>query len=143
MGRSGWRGPGVPVYPHDRPLRGRPLHLAAAHLGRSAAARWRENRFLAITPTHNTTIPKERTAMNIRINSLGLALGLAFSTALVSLCGCAGNRYEQSTGEHIDDKATSMRVKKALGADAEYKYSGVEVKTFKGTTQLSGFVDTD
>jgi osmotically-inducible protein OsmY len=80
--------------------------------------------------------------MNIRINSLGLALGLAFSTALVSLCGCAGNRYEQSTGEHIDDKATSMRVKKALGADAEYKFAGVEVTTFKGTTQLSGFVDT-
>ena len=80
--------------------------------------------------------------MQVRMTSVGLALGLAFTTAVTSLCGCAGNRYEQSTGEHIDDKATSMRVKKALGEDSQYKYSGVEVKTFKGTTQLSGFVDT-
>ena len=35
-----------------------------------------------------------------------------------------------------------MRVKKALGHDGEYKYPGVEVNTFKGTTQLSGFVNT-
>ena len=80
--------------------------------------------------------------MQLRMNSLGLALGLAVTTALASLCGCAGNRYEQSTGEHIDDKATSMRVKKALHEDGEYKYPGVEVTTFKGTTQLSGFVNS-
>ena len=80
--------------------------------------------------------------MQTRISSLGLALGLAVTTAVGSLCGCAGNRYEQSTGEHIDDKATTMRVKKALAADGQYKYSGVEVTTFKGTTQLSGFVNS-
>jgi|ERR1035441_1543018 osmotically-inducible protein OsmY len=80
--------------------------------------------------------------MKLRINGLGLALALVAATGLASLCGCAGNRYEQSTGEHIDDKATSMRVKKALGEDGEYKYPGVEVTTFKGTTQLSGFVNT-
>ena len=80
--------------------------------------------------------------MHVRMTSVGLALGLVVTTAVASLCGCAGNRYEQSTGEHIDDKATSMRVKKALGEDSQYKYPGVEVKTFKGTTQLSGFVDT-
>jgi osmotically-inducible protein OsmY len=80
--------------------------------------------------------------MHVRINGLGLALGSAMSTALVSFCGCAGNRYEQSTGEHIDDKATSMRVKRALNDDGQYKYPGVEVTTFKGTTQLSGFVNS-
>jgi osmotically-inducible protein OsmY len=56
--------------------------------------------------------------------------------------GCAGDRYHQSTGEQIDDKATSMRVKSALGDDSQYKYPMVEVKTFKSTVQLSGFVDT-
>jgi hyperosmotically inducible periplasmic protein len=80
--------------------------------------------------------------MKLQMKTLGLALGLAMSTALVSLCGCAGNRYEQSTGEHIDDKSTSMRVKKALHEDGQYKYNDVEVATFKGTTQLSGFVNT-
>jgi len=56
--------------------------------------------------------------------------------------GCAGDRYHQSTGEHIDDKATSMRVRSALHDDTEYKFPGVQVVTFKGTVQLSGFVDT-
>jgi len=80
--------------------------------------------------------------MKLLIRSLGLAIGLATTTALVSLCGCAGNRYEQSTGEHIDDKATSARVKSALSSDGQYKFSGVEVTTFKGTVQLSGFVNS-
>lgn len=80
--------------------------------------------------------------MKLQMHMLGLAVGLTMSTALVSLCGCAGNRYEQSTGEHIDDKSTSMRVKKALGEDSQFKYPGVEVVTFKGTTQLSGFVNS-
>jgi hyperosmotically inducible protein len=56
--------------------------------------------------------------------------------------GCAGNRYERSTGESIDDTATTMRVKNALGKDPVYKYPDVTVTTFKGTVQLSGFVDT-
>ncbi len=77
------------------------------------------------------------------MQTIGLAVGLGMmSLALTGITGCAGNRYEQSTGEHIDDRATSMRVKHALGEDAEYKYAMVEVKTFKGVTQLSGFVNT-
>src|SRR5438477_11859154 len=80
--------------------------------------------------------------MKILIHSVGAAVLLGASTAVVALSGCAGTRYEQSTGEHIDDRATSMRVKKALADDPEYKYTGVDVKTFKGTTQLSGFVNT-
>jgi osmotically-inducible protein OsmY len=66
-----------------------------------------------------------------------LALGI---TATFS--GCAGSRYERSTGESIDDSATTGRVKSALGDDSQYKYPGVKVTTFKGTVQLSGFVDT-
>jgi len=74
------------------------------------------------------------------IKSLGMALVLATaSTALVS--GCAGNRYTESTGENIDDSATTGRVKMALGGDAVYKYPDVKVTTFKGTVQLSGFVN--
>lgn len=61
--------------------------------------------------------------------------------SLVGLTGCAGDRYSQSTGEHIDDRATSSRVKSALGANPEYKFDEVNVTTFKGTVQLSGFVD--
>jgi len=80
--------------------------------------------------------------MKTKMHIVGLVICLVTPAALVGLSGCAGNRYEQSTGEHIDDRATSSRVKEALSDDTQYKYSQVEVKTFKGTVQLSGFVNT-
>ena len=58
------------------------------------------------------------------------------------LTGCAGDRYTQSTGERIDDKSDSSRVRKALSGDTQYKYGDVSVQTFKGVVQLSGFVNS-
>jgi hyperosmotically inducible protein len=74
--------------------------------------------------------------------ALSLALCLGAFSIVSFTTGCAGDRYHQSTGESIDDHGITMRVKSALGNDAEYKYEGVDVTTFKGTVQLSGFVDT-
>ena len=74
------------------------------------------------------------------IKSLGVALALG-TAAMVGFSGCAGDRYNQSTGEHIDDSATNSRVKSRLGDDTVYKYPDVKVTTFKGTVQLSGFVN--
>lgn len=61
--------------------------------------------------------------------------------AAVMSVGCAGNRYERSTGESIDDKTTVLRVKSALHNDSIYKFPDVDVSSFKGAVQLSGFVD--
>jgi len=72
----------------------------------------------------------------------GLVAALGALPLVCGLTGCAGDRYTQSTGEHLDDRTTSSRVKKALDADPQYKYEGVDVKTFKATVQLSGFVNT-
>jgi len=66
-----------------------------------------------------------------------VALGM-----VIMVTGCAGNRYDRSTGESIDDHATTSRVKSALGSDSVYKYPDVKVTTFKGRVQLSGFVDS-
>jgi osmotically-inducible protein OsmY len=77
------------------------------------------------------------------LRTFGLVLALGAMPWLVSVTGCAtGNRYEQSTGERIDDHGTSSRVKAALAEDREYKYDAVNVDTFKGTVQLSGFVNS-
>jgi hyperosmotically inducible periplasmic protein len=73
---------------------------------------------------------------------LGLVLCVGGLALVAGVSGCAGDRYNQSTGEHIDDRATSSRVKSALSSDPDYKYPGVNVTTFKGTVQLSGFVDS-
>jgi hyperosmotically inducible protein len=77
---------------------------------------------------------------------LALFLGLIAATALISasLSGCvAGDRYNRSTGEYIDDKSINSRVRDALNGNLEYKFDGVKIDSFKGTVQLSGFVDTD
>ena len=71
----------------------------------------------------------------ISIGAMPLTVGLLAS-------GCAGDRYHESTGEGIDDTATTSRVKKALHADTQYKFEDVKVTTFKGTVQLSGFADS-
>ncbi len=61
---------------------------------------------------------------------------------VVAVTGCAGNRYERSTGQYIDDQGIIVRVKKALSDNPEYKFGDVKVTSFKGIVQLSGFVVT-
>lgn len=73
---------------------------------------------------------------------LGMFLCLGALPLATMVSGCAGDRYHQSTGETIDDEGISMHVRSALSGDAEYKYENVHVTTFKGTVQLSGFVET-
>ena len=67
---------------------------------------------------------------------------LAALPLAIGLTGCAGDRYNQSTGQRIDDNRTAERVKDALAHDPQYKYDGVNVVAFKGVVQLSGFVNT-
>jgi len=81
--------------------------------------------------------------MGKTLKVLGLVIGLGALPLLLGVTGCTtGSRYEQSTGERIDDHGTSSRVRAALADDSQYKYDGVNVETFKGVVQLSGFVNT-
>ena len=72
---------------------------------------------------------------------LVLCLGLA-GAAVTSLTGCAGSANERSTGQYIDDKSLTVRVHDALHGNPDYKFSNVDVNIYRGTVQLSGFVDT-
>jgi len=65
------------------------------------------------------------------------AVLLAF---FVFLAGCAATDKKESTGEYIDDTAITTKVKAALIEDDELKASEIQVETFKGVVQLSGFV---
>ena len=77
-----------------------------------------------------------------KVATFGLALCLGLSVTATLLTGCKGDQYSRSTGEYIDDKALAYRVSGALHDNAEYKFSSVDVKSFRGTIQLSGFVNT-
>jgi hyperosmotically inducible periplasmic protein len=111
-------------------------------VARPEGRNWKELQ-ISWNPARAQEVRIQKSAVRNRLlRSLGLAISMSTAVLVCGVTGCAGNRYEQSTGEHIDDRATSMRVRHALGEDPQYKYSMVDVKTFKGVTQLSGFVDT-
>jgi hyperosmotically inducible protein len=65
----------------------------------------------------------------------------AFLTMLfVSVMGCAGTSHKESTGEYIDDSYISTKVKTSILK--ELKSAEINVETFKGVVQLSGFVSS-
>lgn len=59
----------------------------------------------------------------------------------VLLAGCTtSSSKEKSTGEYIDDAVITTKVKAAFVADDDLKASEIQVETYKGIVQLSGFV---
>ena len=67
---------------------------------------------------------------------------LAFTIAAPFVAGCAGTPTKASTGEYIDDTAITAKVKTRLFNANDLSGFDVQVETFKGQVQLSGFVDT-
>lgn len=60
----------------------------------------------------------------------------------VSILGCAGSTTRESTGEYLSDTWITTKVKAALVEDPVVKAREVNVETFKGVVQLSGFVSS-
>lgn len=81
--------------------------------------------------------------MNTSIKALSLATFLVAGLGAAAFTtGCAGTATQASTGELIDDGATTAKVKAALVKDPVVKALEVKVETFKSVVQLSGFVNT-
>lgn len=59
---------------------------------------------------------------------------------MVSLLGCASTAKHEGTGEFIDDSVITAKVKAAILAEPSLKSAEINVETFKGVVQLSGFV---
>jgi len=56
--------------------------------------------------------------------------------------GCASTPTREGTGEYVDDSAITTKVKAAIFNDPSLKVFQINVETFKGAVQLSGFVDS-
>jgi osmotically-inducible protein OsmY len=59
---------------------------------------------------------------------------------LASLLGCASTATKEGTGEYVDDTVITGKVKAAIFGDELLKVNEINVETFKGVVQLSGFV---
>ncbi len=62
--------------------------------------------------------------------------------AIAVLAGCAATRTQESTGEYVDDSTITAKVKAAILGDPALKVFQINVETFKGVVQLSGFVNS-
>ena len=61
---------------------------------------------------------------------------------LASLLGCAGTPTREGTGEYFDDTVITGKVKAAIFDEPSLKSAEINVETFKGVVQLSGFVSS-
>jgi osmotically-inducible protein OsmY len=60
--------------------------------------------------------------------------------AMVSLVACASTSKHEGTGEYIDDSVITTKVKTAILNEPSLKVLEINVETYKGVVQLSGFV---
>lgn len=67
---------------------------------------------------------------------------LLLAVALVSVVGCASTSTKEGTGEYVDDSVITTKVKAAIFNEPSLKSLEINVETFKGTVQLSGFVSS-
>lgn len=69
---------------------------------------------------------------------------IAFILPLIMLgmAGCASTRTHESPTEYVEDSVITAKVKTAIFADDSLKSSEINVETFKGVVQLSGFVNS-
>jgi len=62
--------------------------------------------------------------------------------AVAGMMGCASTSKSEGTGEYVDDTVITAKVKTAIFEEPSLKSSEINVETFKGIVQLSGFVSS-
>jgi hyperosmotically inducible protein len=75
-----------------------------------------------------------------QLNKFITAVFLAVS--LGTVIGCASTSTQEGTGEYVDDAVITTKVKAAIFNEPTLKSTEINVETFKGVVQLSGFVNS-
>ena len=82
----------------------------------------------------------------LNLKNMVLVSGASALMAVMALTGCEMTHHDtggRTAGRVLDDKVITENVKDKLNHEPVYKFGDVDVKTFDGAVQLSGFVDTD
>ena len=64
------------------------------------------------------------------------------AVTLLSAPGCAPSAQHEGTGEYVDDSVITGKVKAEIFKEDTLKSAEINVETFKGVVQLSGFVNS-
>ncbi len=74
------------------------------------------------------------------MKNLRIVSSLLAALMLTTVVGCAGTAKQESVGEYVDDTVITTAVKAAIVNEPTLKVAEINVETFKGVVQLSGFV---
>ena len=77
------------------------------------------------------------------MKKLKYVTAFALAIMLVSALGCASTSTQEGTGEFVDDTVITTKVKAAIFDEPSLKSAEINVETFKGVVQLSGFVSSE
>jgi hypothetical protein len=77
---------------------------------------------------------------NIKMKNLKIVSALIAALMLTTVVGCASTAKQESTGQYVDDTMITTSVKTAILNEPSLKVAEINVETFKGVVQLSGFV---
>ena len=64
-----------------------------------------------------------------------------FICLIAAFLGCAATQERDSTGQYLDDSVVTAKVKAAIVEESTLKVFQINVTTYHGIVQLSGFVD--
>jgi osmotically-inducible protein OsmY len=68
---------------------------------------------------------------------------IIFLVLAAALAGCSATAQDRSTGQVVDDAALTAKVKASIAEEDGVSTTSVNVTTYRGTVQLSGFVETE
>lgn len=71
-----------------------------------------------------------------------LVIALFATIALAILGACSSTPTQESTGQYLDDSVITTKVKAAILDEPTLKSAEINVETFKGVVQLSGFISS-
>lgn len=69
-----------------------------------------------------------------------IATALFTASVAFAVVGCSSTPTHESTGQYVDDSAITAKVKAAIFNEPTLKSTEINVETYKGDVQLSGFV---
>jgi len=74
------------------------------------------------------------------MKNLRIVSSLLAALMLTTVVGCAPTSKTETVGEYVDDARITTSVKSAFAIDPTLKATEINVETYKGVVQLSGFV---
>ncbi|MEX2451485.1 MAG: BON domain-containing protein [Rhodospirillales bacterium] len=75
----------------------------------------------------------------MKVRSIFTALSVV---SLLTGAACTSTKTQESTGEYVDSSIIATKVRAAIAKDNQLSIFPIDVKTYKDTVQLSGFVNS-